>query len=199
MMPEDRENSLSKGGPEDAPSELEGASAKAAAMEEEIAELTDSLKRTQAEFDNYKKRVEREWSQKSKLAGERIIMDLLAVLDTLDEAVEDTEEREEPKALKEGMKSIRKQFLQTLQRAGLTTIPTDGAFDPFEHEALMREETDGEEGRILEVFQRGYRLGDKVIRAAKVKISVRRPCESQPDDDGQDQPERDERDEHEKE
>ena len=199
MMPEDREGSLPEEAPEQASQEQEGASAKTAAMEEEIAELTDSLKRTQAEFENYKKRVEREWNQRAKLAGEQVITDLLAVLDTLDKAAEGTEDCEEPEALKEGIRNIRKQLLQTLQRAGLRAIPTDGSFDPFAHEALMREETDGEEGRILEVFQKGYRLGDKVIRAARVKISVRRLGENQPDDDDKDQPERDERDEHEKE
>lgn len=197
-MPEDRDSSLQEKQSEDAP-QKEEASAKAAAMEEQIAELTDSLKRTQAEFENYKKRVEREWDQRTKLAGERVITDLLAVLDTLDKAVEDTGNCRDAEALSEGMRGIRKQFVQTLQRAGLRTIPTDGPFDPFLHDALMREEMDGEDGRILEVFQKGYRLGDKVIRAAKVKISARKPDEPQPDDDGQDQPERDDIDEHEKE
>ena len=142
-----------------------------AAKDAKIEELTDTVKRVQAEFENYKKRVDREWTERSKLAGESIVVDLLAVLDTLDKAVADGGVDSETKD--EGLKGIRRQFLQTLQRAGLREIPTDGLFDPFLHEALMKEEADsGGAGRILEVFQKGYMLGPKVIRAARVKVSV---------------------------
>ena len=142
-----------------------------AVKDAKIEELTDTVKRVQAEFENYRKRTDREWAERSKLAGEGVILDLLPVLDTLDNAVAEADV--ESGVDGDGLKGIRKQLLQTLQRAGLREIPTDGPFDPFLHEAMMKEETEsGEAGRILEVFQKGYMLGPKVIRAARVKVSV---------------------------
>ncbi|UCE80917.1 MAG: nucleotide exchange factor GrpE [Methanobacteriota archaeon] len=145
-----------------------------AAKDAKIDELTDTVKRTQAEFENYRKRVEREWAERSRLAGEHVILDLLAVLDTLDKAVNDASE-EERNSQEIGLEGIRRQLMQTLQRAGLKEIATDGPFDPFFHEALMMEESDDEDdGAILEVFQKGYMLGPKVIRTARVKVSASR-------------------------
>jgi molecular chaperone GrpE len=77
----------------------------------------------------------------------------------------------------DGIRSIHKQLWQILQKAGLREVDTSVPFDPFTHEALMREEGE-EEGAILEVFQKGYMMGTKVIRTAKVKVSVR----SEPDE-----------------
>jgi len=140
-----------------------------------IQELTDTLKRTQAEFENYKKRVSREWSEKSKHAGERVVGDLLAVLDTFDKALERTDEADDDAAQSNGLEGIHKQLLQILQRTGLKEIDTRAPFDPFMHEALMREELDdGDDGTILEVFQKGYMMGAKVIRTAKVKVSAKK-------------------------
>ncbi len=146
-----------------------------AAKDQQIQELTDTLKRTQAEFENYKKRVNREWSERTKLAGERIVGDLLAVLDTFDKALERADEADDTTALSEGLEGIHRQLLQTLQRANLREIDTRAPFDPFMHEALMREERDdGDDGTILEVFQKGYMMGPKVIRTAKVKVSTKK-------------------------
>jgi len=140
-----------------------------------IQELTDTLKRTQAEFENYKKRVSREWSEKSKLAGERVVGDLLAVLDPFDKALERTAGADDAAAQSNGLEGIHKQLLQILQRTGLKEIDTRAPFDPFMHEALMREELDdGDDGTILEVFQKGYMMGAKVIRTAKVKVSAKK-------------------------
>ncbi|MDQ1372647.1 MAG: molecular chaperone GrpE [Candidatus Thermoplasmatota archaeon] len=137
-----------------------------------IEELTDDLKRLQAEFENYKKRVAKEGAEMSKAGAEVVVRDLLAVMDTLDKALEDAGTNDYPKQLKKGLEGIHRQLLQTLQRQGLREIGTDGVFDPFEHEAMNREEReDMEDGSILEVFQKGYALGPKVIRTAKVKVS----------------------------
>ena len=145
------------------------------AKDKRIQELTDTLKRTQAEFENYKKRVSREWSEKSKLAGERVVGDLLAVLDTFDKALERTDEADDAAAQSNGLEGIHKQLLHVLQRTGLKEIDTRAPFDPFMHEALMREELDdGDDGTILEVFQKGYMMGAKVIRTAKVKVSAKK-------------------------
>jgi molecular chaperone GrpE len=152
-----------------------GATGLLAEKERQIQELTDTLKRTQAEFENYKKRMERDWSERTKLAGERIVADLLAVLDTFDKAEESAVKAGDAAVQSDGLRSIRMQLLQTLQRAGLREIDTRAPFDPFMHEALMREELEeGEDGTILEVFQKGYMMGPKVIRTAKVKVSARR-------------------------
>jgi molecular chaperone GrpE len=133
------------------------------------------MKRTQAEFENYKKRVERDWSERVRLAGERIVADLLSVLDTFDKAEDSAVNAGGGGVQLDGLRNIHRQLLQTLQRAGLKEIDSRGSFDPFMHEALMREECeDGEDGTILEVFQKGYMMGPKVIRTAKVKVSARR-------------------------
>ena len=144
-----------------------------AARDAKIEELEETVKRTQAEFENYKKRIEREWAERARMAGERVIIEMLPVLDTLDKAVEGARGGSESGSQEAGLEGIRRQLVQTLQRAGLKEIRTDVPFDPFVHEALMREETDGDDaGKILEVFQKGYMLGSKVLRAARVKVSV---------------------------
>ncbi|MCJ7489112.1 MAG: nucleotide exchange factor GrpE [Thermoplasmata archaeon] len=176
-MPDEMENSL----PSEEDTQPTGSDAKEnllvedvlTARDRQIQEITDALKRTQAEFENYKKRVNREWSEKSKLAGERIVGDILAVLDTFDKALEKTDGADDATAQSNGLEGIHKQLLQILQRTGLKEIDTRAPFDPFMHEALMREEQDdGDDGTILEVFQKGYMMGPKVIRTAKVKVSA---------------------------
>jgi len=115
------------------------------------------------------------------------------VMDTFDKALEDAAKGDYPKQLRKGLEGIHRQLLQTLQRQGLREIRTEGDFDPFEHEALVREEReDIGDGRILEVYQKGYAVGPKVIRPAKVKVSkrpdkeeVHDTQESQPEDRGE--------------
>jgi len=151
-----------------------------AQKDKQIDELTETLKRLQAEFENFKKRSEREWSERTTFAGERVIADLLPVLDTFDKALQNTKDGVDAKALRSGLTGIHKQLMTALQREGLREIKTDGKLDPFKHEALMREEAeDGDDGKILEVFQKGYMLGPKVIRTAKVKVSKKREPEPQ--------------------
>jgi molecular chaperone GrpE len=151
-----------------------------AQKDRQIDELTETLKRLQAEFENFKKRSEREWSERTMLAGERVITELLPVLDTFDKALQSTKDGVDAKALRSGLTGIHKQLMTALQREGLREIKTDGKLDPFKHEALMREEDeDGDDGKILEVFQKGYMLGPRVIRTAKVKVSKKKEPELQ--------------------
>lgn len=145
-----------------------------AARDAEVKDLTDTLKRVQAEFENYKKRVERDWSDRTKSACEKMMSDLLPVLDTFDKAMENAKDNGDAASLRKGLESIHRQLLQTLQKEGLREIETKGKLDPFRHESLMRvEQPNAEEGAILEVFQKGYMLGPKVIRTAKVKVASR--------------------------
>ncbi len=150
-----------------------------------VEELTDDLKRLQAEFENYKKRVAKEGAERAKAGVEVVVRDLLAVLDTFDKALEDAEENEYPRKLRAGLEGMHRQFLQTLQRQGLREIDTGTGFDPFEHEAMNREEReDLEDGSILEVYQKGYALGPRVIRTAKVKVSKKPETEDAHDAQG---------------
>jgi len=149
-----------------------------ALKDKQIADLTDDLKRLQAEFENFKKRTEKEWSERSKIATQRLMTDLLAVLDSFDKALEETKEDCDKDSLEAGLDRLHKQLLQTLQREGLKEIKAEGMFDPFMHEALMTEERDDvEEGQILEVYQKGYSLGQKPLRPARVKVAKKKELE----------------------
>lgn len=155
-----------------------------AQKERRIAELTEDLKRVQADFENYKKRVEKDWAERSKLATQKLMTDLLAVLDSFDKALEHQNGPDDPKNSGKGFEGLHKQLLQVLQREGLREIKVEGRFDPFFHEALMREEReDAEDGQILEVYQKGYQIGSRPIRPARVKVASNKAPESQPERD----------------
>ena len=163
------------------PKQVEQPSKDLATKDEEIAELTDTLKRLQADFENFKKRNEKDWTERVKVANQQLIVDLLPVLDSFDKAIEDAKNNSDAAAIKKGLEGLHKQFLRTLQRGGLKEIGTVGKFDPFVHEALMREEKeDLEDGDILEVFQKGYMLNSRPIRPARVKVAKRK--EGEPED-----------------
>jgi molecular chaperone GrpE len=146
--------------------------------DKEIAELTDSLKRLQAEFENFKKRNEKDWAEKVKLANRKLITDLLPVLDSFDKALTDAKGSCDSASFTRGLEGLRKQLIHTLQREGLREIKAEGKLDPFIHEALMREEReDAEDGKILEVFQKGYSLNSTPIRPARVKVAKKKEPE----------------------
>jgi len=157
-----------------------------ALKDQRIAELTDDLKRLQADFDNYKKRVEKEWNERSKLATQKLMTDLLAVLDSFEKAIEDAKKNSDKDSLKTGLEGLQRQLLQTLQREGLKEIKAEGKFDPFVHEALTREErSDVEEGEILEIYQKGYALGQKPLRPTRVKVAKRKEPAVDPEENGE--------------
>lgn len=173
----------------EASSEEEAGEKDSVAKDMKIAELTADLKRLQAEFENFKKRNEKDWGEKVKASNQNLIRDLLCVLDSFDRALEDTKKNQSQSSMRAGLEGLHRQLLQTLQKEGLREIPTDCAFDPFIHEAVMRQEAeDAEEGRILEVFQKGYAIDSRAIRPAKVKVAKRR---EPPIQESQDQPEED--------
>src|SRR3989344_6337641 len=134
-----------------------------------IEELTDTLKRLQAEFENYKKRVDKERTEFGRYANAGVILSLLPTLDSFEIALKNTADKEK---FAEGMKMIYAQLYSALEAEGLRPIDTSGEkFDPYRHEVLLKEESDKPEGTILEEFQKGYMLSDKVLRFSKVKIS----------------------------
>ena len=134
-------------------------------------EYLDSLQRLKAEFDNYRKRAAREQLEFASRAAERLVKELLPVLDDLERALDAAEEHEEAK-LEEGVRLVHRALADALQKEGLSEIATDGKFDPHVHEALLTQpDDDVESGAILDVLQRGYRLGDKVLRPARVIVA----------------------------
>ena len=133
-----------------------------------IEELTDTLKRLQAEFENYKKRIEKEKLEFAVYAHADIIANILPVLDSFEIALKSTGDKEK---FVEGMKMVYAQLYSALEAEGLRPIKAlDEKFDHYKHEVLMKEESDKPEGTVLEEFQKGYMLGDKVLRFSKVKI-----------------------------
>ena len=145
-------------------------------VEEPVAEESapapdDSYLRLAADFDNYRKRVAREHSELTARANERLVNELLPVLDDLERALEAAAEHEEAK-LEEGVQLVHRSLAALLERHGLKEIETEGAFDPHVHEALLAQPAEGaEEGSVLQVLQKGYRLGDKVLRPARVIVA----------------------------
>ena len=139
--------------------------------ERERDEVLDNLRRVAADFDNYRKRVAREQAQLYARAGERVVAKLLPVLDDLVRALEAAEHHEEAKVL-EGVRMTKDALAGVLASEGVEEISTEGAFDPHVHEALMTQPAEGvEPGHIAHVIQRGYRLGDVVLRPARVIVA----------------------------
>ena len=135
----------------------------------QIDELTDTLKRLQAEFENYKKWNTKEKSEFIKYAHANLIAQMLPVLDSFEIALKNTSDKEK---FVEGIKIIYAQLRSMLEAEGLKPIKAVGEkFDPYKHEVLMKQESDKPEDTILEEFQKGYMLNDRVIRHSKVKIS----------------------------
>lgn len=136
---------------------------------QKIEELTDTLKRLQAEFENYKKWNAKEKTEFVKYAHADMIEKMLPVLDSFEIALKNTSDREK---FVEGMNMIYMQFRSMLEAEGLMPINAVGEkFDPYRHEVLMKEPSNKEENTILEEFQKGYMLNDRVLRHSKVKIS----------------------------
>ena len=134
-------------------------------------EYLDSLQRLKAEFDNFRKRTESERAAQAARASESLVKELLPVLDDLERALVAAEEHEEAK-LEDGVRLVHRALADVLARAGLAEIETDGAFDPHVHEALLAQPVEGAEpGSVVEVLQKGYRLGDRVLRPARVVVA----------------------------
>ncbi len=154
--------------PANAPEHIEE---RLAALEAERDEHLNDLKRVAADFENYRKRVARDQESLVARAHERLVKELLPVLDDLERALAAAEEHEEAK-LEEGVRLVHQELRDALKREGLAEIETNGRFDPHVHEALLSQPSDAEEGSVLEVVQKGYRLGDRVVRPARVVVAA---------------------------
>ena len=142
-----------------------------ATAEAERDEYLADLQRLAAEFENYRKRAARDQERLVAHAHERLIRELIPVLDDLERALEAAEQHEEA-ALVDGVKLVEQSLRKALAKEGLVEIETNGLFDPHIHEALLTKAEEGAEpGSVLEVVQRGYRVGERVVRPARVIVA----------------------------
>ena len=132
--------------------------------------LQDRLLRTAAEFDNYRKRMDRERRDLAEYTAGEAIKDLLPIIDNLERALQ-ASAQDDP--LRKGVELIHKQMLEMLRKRGVTPIEALGAdFDPNVHEAVSHEESDQHrEGEVMEELQRGYKVGERLLRPAMVKVA----------------------------
>jgi molecular chaperone GrpE len=158
---------------EEAEAAVESDLSQLAQVEGERNDLMDTLRRVQADFENYRKRVLREQTALVERATERLVEDLLPVLDSFDGAVgsiagADTAEAEK---IRDGVVGIRTQLVGVLEKAGLERIDAVGTpFDPNEHEAVLQDEGSGEP-HVAETMRTGYRLKGRVLRPAMVRVT----------------------------
>jgi molecular chaperone GrpE len=159
---------------EAAASELEADLAKLSQLESERDEYLDTLRRVQAEFENYRKRVIKEQTTLVERATELLIDDLLPVLDSLALALAPKNfDAEGAESVRKGVELVYDQLLDVLEKAGLSRIEAEGKpFDPNVHEAVMQEEGESEPV-VDEVLRPGYTLKGKVLRPAMVKVTRR--------------------------
>lgn len=136
-------------------------------------EYLDSLRRVQADFQNFKRRNSTARSDGYEEGAREVVAAMLPVIDNLERAIGAAAQAgDENSPMLEGVKMTLKSMLESAGRFGLAEIPAEGCeFDPEVHNAVMREETD-DPGKVLEVFQKGYKVKDRVIRYAMVKVSV---------------------------
>lgn len=142
------------------------------ALQREKDALQDRLLRTAAEFDNYRKRMERERRDLSEYAAADVLKDLLPIVDNLERALQ-APATPETDAFRKGIELIHKQMLELLRKRGATPIAALGAdFDPNFHQAVIHEASDSHrEGEVMEELQRGYLLGERLLRPSMVKVA----------------------------
>ena len=139
-------------------------------LQREKEETVALLQRNQADFDNYRRRNATVRTDSLEEGRRECIKSLLPVLDNFDRAMEN--DSAEDSSWREGVKLVHRQLLETLQKMGMSEIDTSGKFDPNIHEAVMQEAVEGmESGAIIAVFQKGYRVGDRIIRHSMVKVA----------------------------
>lgn len=137
----------------------------------ECKDISDKYMRLQAEFQNFKKRTEKEKSNLYKFANEKLFVDLLPLMDNMERALASTEDGSE--GIVDGLKMIKKSLDEIFTKNGVEGITAVGeAFDPELHHAVMSDESDDHDSEhVIEEFQKGYKLNEKVIRHSMVKVS----------------------------
>ena len=151
------------------PQDVEGLRARLHEEQEKAQGYLASWQRAGADFQNFKRRVEQERAEVGRLASTSLVMNLLPMMDDLERALRTVDGKLASLTWIDGIWLIYRKFQAVLENAGCREIPADGLpFDPKVHEAIS--EAPGEEGKIVSVVQRGYKLGDRVIRPAMVVV-----------------------------
>lgn len=148
------------------------------ALEEENSQLKDQYLRKQADFENYRKRMQREAQEFRFIANRQLILDLIPIIDDFERALKSAEESKDFTAFFSGVALIEKQFVSMLERKwALKRFESVGEeFNPERHEAILSEAGSGQAApRVIEDYQKGYLLNDKVLRASKVKVQIPGP------------------------
>lgn len=181
-----REAAESVGGRERAPAagkggeEAPAARGEAEALRGELEELRERHVRLQADFENHRRRALKEREEAHQYGHENLVKDLLGTVDNLDRAVEHARESRggDFESMLQGVELVRRELLGALAKHGVTEIEAEGApFDPNVHEAMAQAEDDSvPPGTVVQVFQKGYRLRDRLLRPARVVVS--KPSES---------------------
>lgn len=161
-----------EGAAADEPREDGAAGVDPSAVERERNEYRDLLLRKSAEFDNYRKRVDRDRRELVQYAASEVLEGLLPILDDFERALQ-ADEASSPEAYRQGVELIYRQFVDFLAKRGVTPIDAVGsAFDPRYHEAVTYEERPGHrDGEVVEEVRRGYMHGDRLLRPAMVKVA----------------------------
>src|SRR5436309_5610895 len=144
-------------------------------LTQERSTLLDQLLRRQAEFENYRRRVDRERAETYARSRAEVVLELLPVIDNFERALASLEHSgSDAKSVRQGIELIHRQLNDALAKFGLEPVESVGqAFDPNVHEAVSAEpSSEHEENRVVAEFERGYRLGEKLLRPAKVKVAA---------------------------
>ena len=142
-------------------------------LEEELKQSEDKYLRLYAEFENFKRRKNKEIETNNVYKSQKVITEILPSLDNLERALQVESDNEEIKSLLKGVEMVYEGLLNVLKSEGVELIETENAqFDPNYHHAVMQDEdNEKESGAILDTFQKGYKLKDRVIRPAMVKVN----------------------------
>jgi molecular chaperone GrpE len=167
--------------PVEAPADSPAGDANAAAAAGEVAELQrerdeykNMMLRARADFDNYRKRTERERLEQEEMAAADLLRDLLPIVDDLERALSAPAESEGAQAYRRGVELIQRQLLELLRQRGVRPIEALGStFDPHLHQAVAHEAVSGKpEGEVIEEYRRGYMLGNRLLRPSMVKVAA---------------------------
>ncbi len=163
---------MSGAAPDDGPTETATTASAADALQKERDELYDRLLRKTAEFDNFRKRVERDPKEMIEWAAADVLTDLLSIADDFDRALA-ADAPPEAQGYKAGLELIQRQLADLLKKRGVAAIDALGAdFDPHFHQAVAYDEVAGaRDGEVVEVMAKGYKLGDRLLRPAIVKVA----------------------------
>ncbi len=152
-------------------------------LEEEKERLNDRYLRTSAEFDNYKKRLDRQWEEFKRYAHESLVKELLPVVDNLERALAAAcgENDQQTEGLLQGVEMTLQEILKIFERFHVVPIQALGEpFDPNFHQAVARQETEEvEENRVLEEYQKGYMIHDRLLRPSMVVVATRKTADAE--------------------